>query len=241
MVMNYAHRGASGYFPENTMLAFIEAVEMGCDGIETDVQMTRDGVLVLIHDERVDRTTNGSGQIKDYSYAELCRLDAGLWYGAGFAGAKIPTAEELLLLARNTGIGLDFEIKNGVIQYKGIEEKLIELIYCYGWQERVILSSFNHYSMVHCKEIAPDLKTGILYMEGLYRPSLYARTVRADALHPYLYAVNEEIIREAHSEGLLVNAFTINDLATMRRFVRMGVDGIITNYPNRLRPVIGGG
>jgi len=241
MVLNYAHRGASGYFPENTMLAFVKAVEMGCDGIETDVQMTKDGVLVLVHDERVDRTTNGSGLVKDYSYAELCRLDAGLWYGARFAGAKIPMAQELLLLTRDTGISIDFEIKNGVIQYEGIEEKLIDLIYCYGWQERVILSSFNHYSMVHCKEIAPDLKTGLLYMEGLYRPSLYARTARADALHPYFYAVNEEIIREAHSGGLSVNTFTVNDPATMRRFVRMGVDGIITNYPNRLRSIIGRG
>ncbi|TGE32181.1 glycerophosphodiester phosphodiesterase [Desulfosporosinus sp. Sb-LF] len=240
MVMNYAHRGASGYFPENTMLAFVKAVEMGCDGIETDVQMTRDGVLVLIHDERVDRTTNGSGLVKDYTYAELCRLDAGLWNGVQFAGAKIPTAVELLLLARDTGIGLDFEIKNGIIQYEGIEEKLIELIYCYGWQERVVLSSFNHYSMVHCKEITPDLKTGLLYMEGLYRPNIYARTAHADALHPYFYAVNEDIIREAHLEGLLVNTFTVNDLATMRRLIRMGVDGIITNHPGRLRSVIAG-
>ncbi|MHB8076526.1 glycerophosphodiester phosphodiesterase [Desulfosporosinus fructosivorans] len=241
MVLNYAHRGASGYFPENTMLAFMKAVEMGCDGIETDVQMTKDGVLVLIHDERIDRTTNGSGLVKDYSYAELCRLDAGSWFGARFAGAKIPTAGELLLLARETGIGIDFEIKNGIIRYEGIEEKLIELIYCYGWQEHVILSSFNHYSMVHCKEIAPDPKTGLLYMEGLYQPSLYARTTGADALHPYFQAVNEEIIREAHLEGLLVNTFTVNDPVTMRRLVMMGVDGIITNYPDRLRSVIAGG
>lgn len=238
MVLNYAHRGASGYFPENTMLAFTKAEEMGCDGIETDVQMTRDGVLVLIHDERIDRTTNGSGLVKDYSYAELCRLDAGSWFGARFAGAKIPTAGELLLLARDTGISIDFEIKNGIIQYEGIEEKLIELIYCYGWQEHVILSSFNHYSMVHCKEIAPDLKTGLLYMEGLYQPSRYARTTRADALHPYFHAVNEEIVREAHLEGLLVNTFTVNDPLTMRRLVMMGVDGIVTNYPDRLRAVI---
>ena len=237
MVINYAHRGASGYFPENTRHAFIKAVEMGCDGIETDVQMTKDGVLVLIHDERLDRTTTGTGLVKDYSYSELCSLDAGLWYGASFAGAKIPTAVELFLLARDTGISLDLEIKNGIIQYEGIEEKLIELIYCYSLQERVILSSFNHNSMVRCKEIAPDLKTGLLYMEGLYRPSLYARTTRADALHPYFYSINEEIIREAHLEGLLVNTFTVNDPTTMQRLVQIGVDGIITNYPDRLRSV----
>lgn len=240
MVMNFAHRGASGCFPENTKLAFIKAVEMGCAGIETDVQMTRDGVLVLIHDERVDRTTNGLGLVKDYSYSELCRLDAGLWYGASFAGAKIPTAEELLLIARDTGICLNFEIKNGIIGYEGIEEKLIKLIYSYGWQEHVILSSFNHYSMVHCKKIAPNIKTGLLYMAGLYRPTLYARTACADALHAYFYAINEEIISEAHSDGLLVNTFTVDDPATMRRLVRIGVDGIITNYPDRLQSVIAG-
>lgn len=92
--------------------------------------------------------------------------------------------------------------------------------------------------MLTGKEISPDLKTGLLYMEGLYRPSLYAKTARADALHPYYYAVSEEIIREAHSEGLLVNTFTVNDPLTMRRLVLMGVDGIITNYPDRLRSVI---
>lgn len=241
MVLNYAHRGASGYCPENTMLAFVKAVELGCDGIETDVQMTRDGVLVLIHDERVDRTTSGSGLVKDYSYAELCRLDAGVWYGAQFAGAKIPRAEELLLLARDTGIYLDFEIKTGVVPYEGIEEKLIKLIYLYGWQEHVILSSFNHYSMVRCKEIAPDLKTGLLYMEGLYRPGLYARTARADALHPHFYAVNEEVVREARAAGLLVNTFTVNDPARMQQFIRLGLDGIITNYPDTLKAVICGG
>ncbi|WP_407311571.1 glycerophosphodiester phosphodiesterase [Desulfosporosinus sp. SB140] len=240
MALNYAHRGASGYFPENTMLAFIKAVEMGCDGIETDVQMTKDGVLVLIHDESVDRTTNGSGLVKDFSFAELRHLDAGEWYGSLFTGVKIPMAEELLLLARNTGIRLDLELKSGIIDYKGIEEKLIELIYYYRLQEHVILSSFNHYSMVHCKEIAPNLKTGLLYMEGLYRPHHYARTARADALHPYYYSVNEEIVSQAHTEGLLVNTFTIDDTATMQRFVRMGVDGIITNFPDRLRTVIAG-
>lgn len=240
MALNYAHRGASGYFPENTMLAFIKAVEMGCDGIETDVQMTKDGVLVLIHDESVDRTTNGSGLVKDFSFTELRQLDAGEWYGTSFTGVKIPMVEELLILTRNTGIRLDLELKSGLIEYKGIEEKLIDLIYYYRLQEYVILSSFNHYSMVHCKEMAPNLKTGLLYMEGLYQPHLYARTTRADALHPYYYSVNEEIVCQAHIEGLLVNTFTINNPATMQRFIRMGVDGIITNFPDRLRTVIAG-
>lgn len=240
MILNYAHRGASGYFPENTMLAFRKAVEMGCDGIETDVQMTKDGVLVLIHDERVDRTTNGSGLVKDFTYNELLSLDAGLWKSTQFRGLKIPTVEELLLLARDTGIRLDFEIKTGIIRYEHIEEKLIQLIYKYGWQDHVILSSFNHYSMVRCKEIAPGLKTGLLYMEGLYRPSFYARTAQADALHPYYLAVTEGIVHEAQTEGLLVNTFTVNDPLTMRKLVRMGVDGIITNYPDKLKAAISG-
>ncbi len=240
MVLNYAHRGASGYYPENTMPAFVKAVEMGCDGIETDVQMTRDGVLVLIHDETVNRTTGGIGFVKDFRYRELCRLDAGAWFAREFSGAKVPTAEELLLLAKDTGIRINFEIKTGIVQYEGIEEKLIDLIHRYGWQDRVILSSFNHYSMVRAKEITGNIKTGLLYMEGLYKPGRYAKSTGADALHPYFYALNEEVVREIKAEGLLINPFTVNDSTVMGHLLQLGVDGIITNYPDKLKTIVEG-
>lgn len=238
MIINYAHRGASGYFPENTMLSFSKALELGATGIETDVQMTSDGVLVLIHDEDVTRTTNGLGLVKDFTYAGLNKLDAGSCFNKNYYSEKIPTAEELIIFAKKNSILLNLELKTGVIIYPGIEEKLIEMIYKYNYQDKVILSSFNHYSMVHCKEISKEIKTGLLYMAGLYQPELYCKTTKADALHPYFYSINKEIIDNAKKEGLLVNPFTVNEEVHMKNLIKAGVDGLITNYPDKLKAVL---
>jgi glycerophosphoryl diester phosphodiesterase len=238
MAVNYAHRGASGYYPENTMIAFEKAVEMGCTGIETDVQMTKDGVLVLIHDEMVNRTTDDVGLVKDFTYNELRRLDAGSWYSKEFMGAKIPSVDELLLFAGDKDIIINFEIKSGIIYYEGIEEKLIDLIYKYNFQDRVIISSFNHYSVVKCKEISKEIKTGLLYMEGLYKPEKYAKFVGANALHPYYLTLNRDIINGIKEEGILINVFTVNDVNYMKYLEDLGVDGIITNYPDKLKKII---
>jgi glycerophosphoryl diester phosphodiesterase len=239
IVVNYAHRGASGYYPENTMLAFEKAVELGCDGVETDVQMTNDGVLVLIHDETVNRTTDGVGYVKDFSFNALRKLSAGQRYknNKNF-NEIIPTAEELLILALETNIKINFEIKTGIVEYLGIERKLIDLINKYNMKKNVILSSFNHYAMVRCKEIDKEILTGLLYMEGLYRPEVYCRYVGADAIHPYFYAVNSKIVRDTKSEGLLVNPFTVNEESDMKNLINMGVDGIITNFPDKLKKLL---
>jgi len=238
MIINYAHRGASGYFPENTMLSFRKAIELGATGIETDVQMTSDGVLVLIHDEKVNRTTNGMGLVKDFTYDELNKLDAGSWYNKKYDSEKIPTAKQLIILAKSNNILLNLEIKNGEVTYPGIEEKLIEMLYQYKYEDKVILSSFNHYSMVHCKDISKEIKTGLLYMAGLYQPEIYCKHTGADALHPYFNSLNKEIIDNAKKEGLLVNPFTVNDEACMKSLITAGVDGLITNYPDKLKKVL---
>lgn len=238
MIINYAHRGASGYFPENTMLSFKKAVELGATGIETDVQMTSDGVLVLIHDEYVNRTTNGIGLVKDFSYADLNNLDAGSWFNEKYKNEKIPTVEELIIFAKENNILLNLEIKNGEIIYQGIEEKLIEMLYKYKYEDEVILSSFNHYSMVHCKQISRKIKTGLLYVAGLYQPEVYCKSTGADALHPYFYSINKEIIDNAKKEGLLINPFTVNEEAHMENLISLGVDGLITNCPDKLKKVL---
>ena len=238
MIINYAHRGASGYFPENTMLSFRKAIELGATGIETDVQMTSDGVLVLIHDEYVNRTTNGSGLVKDFTYADLNNLDAGSWFNENYNSEKIPMAEQLIILAKSNNILLNLELKNGEVMYPGIEEKLIEMLCKYKYEDKVILSSFNHYSMVHCKEISKEIKTGLLYMSGLYHPEVYCKHTGADALHPYFCSINKEIIDSAKKEGLLVNPFTVNDEACMKNLIEAGVDGLITNYPDKLKNLL---
>ncbi|MEK6265664.1 MAG: glycerophosphodiester phosphodiesterase [Clostridium sp.] len=238
MTINYAHRGASAYFPENTMLSFEKALEMGCTGIETDVQMTKDGVLVLIHDEMVNRTTNGDGLVKDYTYRELNRLDAGSWMGEEFTGNTIPTVEELIYLVQDKNIIIDFEIKTGVVVYEDIEQKLIELIYKHRIAHKVILSSFNHYSIAKCNKISKEINTGVLYMAGIYKPYDYAKTVGANAINPYFLAINEEVIKQTKKHKIHVNVFTVNDEKYMRSFLDMKVDGIITDYPDKLHKII---
>ncbi|WP_291635035.1 glycerophosphodiester phosphodiesterase, partial [Clostridium sp.] len=231
MTINYGHRGASAYFPENTMLSFEMALEMGCTGLETDVQLTKDGVLVLIHDETVNRTTNGQGFVKDYTYRELNKLDAGSWKGEEFTGIKIPTVEELIYLIKDKNIIINFEIKSGIVMYEGIEQKLIDLIYKHKMVHKVILSSFNHYSMAKCKKISKEIDTGVLYMEGLYKPYNYVKTVGANAIHPYYLSVNAEVIRAAKKHKTNINVFTVDDEEYMKTFLDMKVEGIITNYP----------
>lgn len=238
MVINYAHRGASGYCPENTLSSFIKAIELGCDGIETDVQMTSDGELVLIHDEKVNRTTNGKGFVKDYTLKDLKKLDAGSWYDKKFRKETIPTAVELLTLAKEKNIRINFELKNGIVLYPDLEKKIIDLIYKYGMEHNVIFSSFNHYSMFHCKEISSEIKTALLYGEGLYKPNMYCKSVKADAIHPDFHAINDGIIKDCNKDAVMVNAWTVNDEETMKRLISYGIDGIITNYPDKLRSII---
>jgi glycerophosphoryl diester phosphodiesterase len=237
-MINYGHRGASGYFPENTMVAFEKAIEMGATGIETDVQMTKDGVLVLIHDEYVNRTTDGIGLVKGFTYKELKTLNASNYMKEYSTKTEIPTVEEFISFAKEKNITVNFEIKSGIILYPSIEENLINLIYKENFHKQVILSNFNHYSVKKCKEISNEIKTGILFMEALYMPEKYCNTVGADCIHPYFYAINKDLVEDAHKENLLVNPFTVNDENTMKMLLSIGVDGIITNYPDKLNNVM---
>lgn len=237
-VINFAHRGASGVCPENTMAAFRKALELGATGIETDVQMTRDGRLVLIHDELLKRTTGTAGLIKDYSFEEIQNLDAGSWFGEPFGGERIPALEELLDLTKDLDTIINIELKNGAVQYPGLEEKVIATVRSYGMEDRVVISSFNHYSLVQCKAIAPEIRTGILYMEGLYKAWEYARTVSADALHAYKLAVLPEWVEEARNAGIAYHPFTVNDPGEMKRLIHAKVAGIITDYPDVLNSLL---
>lgn len=230
----YAHRGASGYAPENTMAAFKKAVELGSRGIECDVQMTRDGRLVICHDETLERTTDGKGLIKDYSYAELKKLDAGSWFGSRFRNERIPQLYELLELVRDNNLLLNIEIKSGIVLYPGIEEKVIAQVEAFGLMEKVIISSFNHYSVRKCRDITSSVKTGILYMEGLYKPWNYMRTLGCQCAHPFYMALVPEISRELKARGYEINVFTVDDPGEAVRLAKAGVDGIITNYPDRI-------
>jgi glycerophosphoryl diester phosphodiesterase len=230
----YAHRGASGYAPENTMAAFKEAVELGSHGIECDVQMTKDRRLVICHDETLERTTDGKGLIKDLSYNEVRELDAGSWFDSKFRNERIPRLLELLELVKDAGLLLNIEIKSGIVQYPGIEQKVLAQVAAFGLQAKVIISSFNHYAVKKCKEISPSVKTGILYMEGLFEPWNYMKSLDCECAHPFYMALTAEISREFKARGYIINVFTVNDPKTAIELARMGADGIITNYPDRI-------
>jgi glycerophosphoryl diester phosphodiesterase len=238
MSLNYAHRGASGYYPENTMLAFQKAIEMGCEGIETDVQLTKDGILVICHDELLDRTTDGKGLIAETNYCDIAKLDAAKLWGGKFADVRVPTLEGLLAYIKDKNIMINLELKNSIIDYKNLEQLVIDMIYKYELEEKVIISSFNHYSILRCKAIDNTLKLGLLYDCCIYEPGKYASELGVCAVHPSFYSLNEEVVKEIRSHNLMINTWTVNDEKYMHILAELGIDGIITNYPDRLKKVL---
>lgn len=234
MPLIIAHRGASAYAPENTMASFLKAIAMKSDGVELDVHMTKDKALVVCHDERVDRTTNGKGFIKDFTLKEIKRLDAGSWFGDEFKGERILELEEVLDLIKDNDMLLNIELKNAPILYEGIEEKAIEKIASYKMEDRVIISSFNHYSLLEVKKINPKVRTGALYMAGLVEPWIYAKRIKVDALHPLFYnLMAPDFAKGCLENGIMLNPFTVDDEGYITAMVKFKVNGIITNYPDR--------
>lgn len=237
-IINFAHRGASGYRPENTMLAFEHAIELGATGIETDVQLTADGVPVLIHDESLLRTAGVNKYVKDVTYEQIKSLDAGSWFNPEFNRATIPTLEELLQLAKANQIIVNIELKNGLVLYPDLEDRVIALVEKYDYSDQVIVSSFNHYSLKRFHELKPTIKTGILYMEGIYEPWHYAKSIGATKLHAPYYAVHPQWVIEASKYGCDYNVFTVNDEKQMQALIQAGVAGIITDFPDKLTALL---
>ena len=238
MSKNIAHRGASGYYPENTMLAFEKAIEMGCDGIETDVHLTKDGIAVICHDETIDRTTDGNGFIKDYTYKELLRFDAGIKFGDKFKGLKIPSLDEFIDLIKNRDLIINFELKDDKIKYKDIEKIVLDKIYKAKIEDNSIISSFNHYSVMKCKELDKNIKTGFLYDNQLYDPGSYGKRAGVYALHPNYITLEDDIVENIKNSNLKINTYTVNEEKDMTRLAKLGIDGIITNYPDKLKTIL---
>jgi len=227
-----AHRGASHHAPENTLPAFEKVLEIGADGLELDVHLSKDGHLVVIHDENVKRTSNGRGYVKDLTLDELKGLDFGSWFSKDFRGTRIPTLEEVMDLLKGWKGLLNIEIKSGPVEYPGIEEKLIALMKKYKFEDQVIFSSFNHYSLRKVKELNPGMKIGLLYMSGLVEPWHYARRLGAEALHPSFYNIIPEMVKGCKEYGILLHPFTVDRPSQIEALMRAGVDGVITNRPD---------
>lgn len=233
----YAHRGSSSTHPENTMEAFEAALCAGADGIEFDVQLTKDGVPVIIHDETVDRTTNGKGFVRDFTYSELKELDAGASFDSQFKGAKIPSLDEFFQWVRKTDLLLNMEIKSGVVRYPEIEKIALQYIEKYRLNERTIISSFNHYSLVEIKRLNEQMETAILYMEGIFEPWDYAKKIGAKGLHCFLPVAVPEIVEGAFKAGLAIRPFTVNEKEHIYQLMKVGCTAIITDYPERSKQI----
>jgi len=235
------HRGAMGHCPENTLASFERGLQLGADWIELDVHLSRDNALIVVHDETLDRTTNGQGAVREHSLAELKALDAGSWFGPEYAGERVPTLDEVLGWARQRNAIVDIEIKNAPVYYAGIEAAVVEALDRYGMTEQVIVISFDHRTVQRVKTLDPRIATGVLYSG---RPvdggvSLAAQA-QADAILPHWAHVTAADVAGAHSAGLSVAPWASSDPAVLRGLIDAGVDAIGTNHPDVLRDVMKG-
>lgn len=232
-----AHRGFSGDYPENSPLAFQMAIEKTqVDGFESDVHITKDGRLVVFHDASVERTSNGAGFIKDYTYDEMLELDIGAWKSPEFAGQHIWTFDELLDFCKETKMLLNIELKNYEVFYDGLEQRVIDAVCARQMQDQVFASSFNHISMQHFKKLCPEIETGLLYDKPYLDMAKYIERSNADNMHPryMLLQYQPELVGLYHSRGMKVNTWTVNDEENMRDMIARGVDCIISNHPDVL-------
>ena len=248
-----AHRGGKGPWPENTLYAFEQAAAMGVDVLEMDLHSTADGVLVVMHDDTVDRTTDGSGPIQSLTLEEIMALDAGYHWSAGDVGTfpyrgqgiAVPTMEEVFAAFPDTP--LNIEIKQ---EDPPLVEPFCRLIREYGMGERVLVASFHQETVEAFRQTCPEVATSSgegevialfvlskLFLEATYGPE--AQAVQVPEYRSGLHVLTPRFVTAAHGRGLEVHAWTINETPDMERLVELGVDGVITDYPDRLLEVLG--
>ncbi|HHU60449.1 MAG TPA: glycerophosphodiester phosphodiesterase [Natronincola sp.] len=231
------HRGYSAKAPENTMSAFELALEVGCDGIELDVHLTKDGQIVIIHDHTLSRTTNGTGDVAQHTLDELQKLDAGSWFSSEFKNEKIPTFQQLCELIKKEDILLNIELKS-TLGFENLNEELASFLNEYNLKDRTIISSFNHYALVHFKRVMPEVKTGVLHMAALVNPWIYAKSIGADAIHPYYPVVVPEVVAASKQNGFMITAWTVDRPEDIERMKLAEVDGIITNELEKVQNLL---
>jgi len=235
--LRIAHRGASGSAPEHTLPAFQRALELGVDMIELDVQLTRDGVLVVLHDLDLGRTTNGVGPVRERSFAEIKALDAGAWYAPWFAAQPVLSLEEVVAIV-GARARLNVEVKAPEADWPALATVLTETLRCWGLLDTTIISCFEPAALALVRERATTAPLGLLWQHPEFVEAWeWARRLDAVSIHPYWMLVSEDLVKEAHGYGLQVLTWTVNEVATMRELVRCGVDGIISDYPERFEAV----
>jgi glycerophosphoryl diester phosphodiesterase len=225
-VQVFAHRGGRKW----AMAAFAKSVQAGVDGIELDIHRCKTGELVVIHDDTLERTSNGKGAVKDKTLAELRALDAGSWYGTEFKGERIPTLSEVLNLL-NGKVVLNIEIKNLPTDYPGIEDELIKQLESYNYKDKIIISSFDHQVLRRLHDKAPQYRLAMLDGANLVDIGQYAQKVGARDWNPHSDCMRADTVANAHGANLKIFTWTVNDPTEWQRVATLGTDGIITDDP----------
>jgi len=228
-----AHRGASGLMPENTLGAVALAMEFGADFAEVDVHLTGDGEVVLLHDDSLWRTTNGRGKIWEYTFRELSKLDAGSWYGPQFGNERIPTLREVIRLVKGK-MKLDIEIKSNSMQ-KDLPRRVMEVLQEEDFLDQCVITSFDRDVLVQIREFDHQVLLGLISSVGL---PTNVHDPCFDWFMGHSFFIDAEIVTHLHSAGKQVHVWTVNRPLQMRRFIRLGVDGIITDRPDLLKKIL---
>ena len=231
-----AHRGSSRVAPENTLYAFEEALASGADYIELDVQLTADEQLVVFHDEKLDRTTDGTGKLSDYTYDELMKLSAGSWFrkNGEFDDAKIPLLSEVLELA-DDGILLNIEIKDHGDTIR-TAEKTVEVIKEYDFEDSCYVTSFSYAAVKKVKQLDPDIKTGLI--ANVATTTAFTQLKYIDALSMNHLLVNSTVVNDVHQNGKRIFVWTVDNKSEMKNMMALGVDNIITNRPDLAAEIV---
>ena len=236
----FAHRGASYYAPENTLIAFEIAIQQQADAVEIDVKLTSDGHAVVLHDQTLDRTTDGTGNVADMELAQIKELDAGIHYDAQFMGEKVPTLEEVLI-QMDKRIPINIELTNYASIFDNLPEKVASIVREYGMEGFILFSSFNPIALLKVKKILPEVPIGLLCLPGKNGAILRSRWVNRlshTAIHPEYNDINRGLIRAAHKHNKRVHAYTVNHVSDIQNMFDIGVDGIFTDDPLLAKQVL---
>jgi len=235
----FAHRGASAFAPENTLPAFQLALDLGARLIEFDVKLTADKQVVVIHDQTVDRTTNGKGKVNQLTLSEVKKLDAGLWLDEKYLGECIPTLDEVFEKFGNKFF-MNVELTNYASPFDGLVDKVSVLVKKHQMEHRVIFSSFFPTNLMRARQLLPNVIRGQLVQPGKagWWQRLWGGVIDVQANHPYTSDTTAESITRAHNKGRLIHVWTVNNPADMQRLCNLGADGFFTDDPSLALDII---
>ncbi|SCY98180.1 glycerophosphoryl diester phosphodiesterase [Paenibacillus polysaccharolyticus] len=235
----WGHRGAYSSAPENTLEGFKLAAQMGADGVELDVQLTKDGEVVVIHDETVDRTSNGQGWVKDFTLSEIKKLNFNKRGLTEPMFMEVPTLAEVLELLKSTGLTINIELKTGIIYYDGIESIALKVVEQYGMSDRIVWSSFNHYSIQKIKRLESSSRTALLCGGGILVTGEQCEKVGAEAIHPSVHMLRyPSLVEDCNKRGILIRPWTVTNDEELKLAESFGVDSVMVNQIDWAKDVL---